>query len=320
MTYARSILAPIGSPGTYHCVSRCVRRAWLCGEDRESGRSYEHRRQWVEDRIGELAGNFAVAVWGYAVMSNHLHVVVQVIPQAAAAWSADEVAARWCRLYPRRDVDASKRAEVLAGNEQRIRELRGRLCDLSWFMRCLAETIARRANREDGCKGHFWEARFKCQTLLDDTAVRSAMAYVDLNPVRARICDSLADSAHTSARARLDSIEKDRDQVDQPLAPVSGVRGFGVLPLKQRDYLELVDHTGRRIHPGKRGAIFGPPPAALTRIGYTADQWQRQVLAVGSGYSRAIGAVDVLIEKAREIDQSWLRGIGIARRFMRKVA
>ena len=67
MTYARSILVPPGSPGTYHCVSRCVRRAWLCGEDRESGRSYEHRRQWVEDRIGELAGIFAVAVWGYAV-------------------------------------------------------------------------------------------------------------------------------------------------------------------------------------------------------------------------------------------------------------
>ena len=171
MTYARSILAPPGSPGTYHCVSRCVRRAWLCGEDRESGRSYEHRRQWVEDRFGELPGIFAVAVWGYAVMSNHLHVVVQMIPQAAAQWSADEVAARWCRLYPRLDLDPNVRTEALAGNDERIKELRGRLSDLSWFMRCLAEPIARRANREDGCKGHFWEARFKSQTLLDETAV-----------------------------------------------------------------------------------------------------------------------------------------------------
>ena len=320
MTYARSILVPPGSPGTYHCVSRCVRRAWLCGEDRESGRSYEHRRQWVEDRIGDLAGIFAVAVWGYAVMSNHLHVVVQVIPQAAAAWLSDEVAARWLRLYPRRDQDASVRAEALAGNEWRIKELRARLCDLSWFMRCLAEPIARRANREDGCKGHFWESRFKCQTLLDETAVLSAMAYVDLNPVRARICDSLEDSAHTSAKARLDSIEKDQHQVDQPLAPVWGLRGYGVLTLKQRDYLELVDRTGRQIHPGKRGVITGPPLAALTRIGFTADQWQRQVLAVGSGYFRAIGAADVLIEKAQEIDQAWLRGIGIARQLMRKAA
>jgi hypothetical protein len=212
------------------------------------------------------------------------------------------------------------RAEELAGNESRIKELRGRLCDLSWFMRCMAEPIARRANREDGCKGHFWESRFKCQTLLDERAVLSAMAYVDLNPVRAGICDSLEDSAHTSAKARLDSIEKNQRQIDQPLAPVLGLRGFGVLALKQRDYLELVDHTGRQIHAGKRGVITGPPPAALTRIGNTADQWQRQVLAVGLGYFRAIGAADILIEKAQEIDQSWLRGIGIARQLMRKAA
>jgi len=187
-------------------------------------------------------------------------------------------------------------------------------------MRCLAEPIARRANREDGCKGHFWEARFKCQTLLDETAVLSAMTYVDLNPVRAKICDNLEDSAHTSARARLDSIEKDRHQIDRPLAPVLGLQGFGVLALKQRDYLELVDHTGRQIHPGKRGAISGPPPAALARIGYTADRWQRQILAVGSRYFRAIGAADLLIEKAQEIDQSWLRGIGVARALMRMAA
>ena len=92
MTYARSIFVTPGSPVTYHCVSRCVRRVWLCGEDRERGRSYEHRRQWVEDRIGELAEIFALAVWGYAVMSKHLHVVVEVIPRAVADWSADEVA------------------------------------------------------------------------------------------------------------------------------------------------------------------------------------------------------------------------------------
>ncbi len=220
-------------------------------------------------------------------------------------------------MYSRQDVDANKRAEALAGNVERIKELRERLCDLSWFMRCLAEPIARRANREDGCKGHFWEARFKCQTLLDETAVLSAMTYVNLNPVRAKICDSLEDSAHTSARKRLDAIEKDRRQADQPLAPVLGLRGFGVLTIRQRDYLELVDHTGRHIHPGKRGAISGPPPAALTSIDYTTDRWQRQVLAVGSGYFRALGAVEVLIDKAREIEQTWLRGIGVARHLER---
>ncbi len=138
MTHARSILIPPGSPGTFHCVSRCVRRAFLCGEDRLTGRSFEHRRQWVEDRIHELAGIFGVAIWGYAVMSNHVHVVVQTLPEAVAGWSADEVAARWLRLFPRQDQNAEMRAEVLAGNDERIAVLRERLSDLSWFMRCLA--------------------------------------------------------------------------------------------------------------------------------------------------------------------------------------
>jgi REP element-mobilizing transposase RayT len=313
MTYARSILVPPGSPGTYHCVSRCVRRAWLCGEDRESGRSYEHRRQWVEDRIGELAEIFAVAVWGYAVMSNHLHVVVEVRPQLAAGWSAEEVATRWCRLYPRQYQDAKSRSEVLAGNAERIDVLRARLGDLSWFMRRLAEPIARRANREDGCKGHFWEARFKCQTLLDETSVLSAMAYVDLNPIRAGICDNLDDSLHTSARARLDAIEKSPDRAEQPLAPVLGIRGARVVAISERNYLDLVDHTGRQIHPGKRGTITGPPPAVLARLGHSANRWRRQVLATNAGYVRVIGSADMLSEKAIEIEQKWLRGIGLAR-------
>ena len=88
MTIARSRQISLQDTPYYHVVSRCVRRAFLCGEDRLTGRSFEHRRQWIEDRIHELAGIFGVAIWGYAVMSNHLHVVVEVIPQVAAAWCA----------------------------------------------------------------------------------------------------------------------------------------------------------------------------------------------------------------------------------------
>ena len=66
-------------------------------------------------------------------------------------------------------------------------------------------------------------------------------------------------------------------------------------------------------HPGKRGAITGPPPAALARIGYTPKRWRRQVLAVGSDYYRAIGAAEALVEKAAEIGQKWLRGVVFAR-------
>jgi REP element-mobilizing transposase RayT len=217
-----------------------------------------------------------VAIWGYAVMSNHVHVVVQTLPEAVAGWSADEVAERWMRLFPRQDQNAEMRAEVLAGNEERIKVLRERLSDLSWFMRCLSEPIARAANKEDSCKGRFWEGRFKCQVLLDESAVLAAMAYVDLNPVRARICDTLEASAYTSAVKRLSAIEQEPAVAEQPLAPIAGVRGFGVLRMTQAEYLALVDYTGRQIRADKRGAIEGPAPAVLERLGYRPDNWTRK--------------------------------------------
>lgn len=314
MTYARSLLIPAGSAGTFHCVSRCVRRAFLCGEDALTGRSFEHRRQWVEDRVHFLAEIFGVAVWGYAVMSNHLHVVVQTLPQAVAGWSDAEVATRWVQLFPREDVNPEWRAGLLASNPEKLAVLRSRLSDLSWFMRCLAEPIARAANREDICKGRFWEGRYKVQVLLDEAAVLSAMTYVDLNPIRAGLCETLEASEHTSAQRRLQVIESEPQQVDAALAPIAGIRGLCVLSMTQVEYLRLVDATGRQMREGKRGVIRGSVPAILQRFGAHGEGWLPQVLAVRAGYSRAIGATERLVEQAQALGQRWMRGIGVARR------
>ena len=167
--------------------------------------------------------------------------------------------------------------------------------------------------KEDNCKGRFWEGRFKCQSLLDENAVLAAMAYVDLNPVRAKICDTLAASVHTSARQRLTEIEEESAAADRPLAPIAGIRGLGVLQVTQAEYLSLVDYTGRQIRADKRGAIEGQPPATLARLGYRPETWTCQVLAVKFDSSRAMGAVECLIEKAAEMGQCWLRGIATAR-------
>ena len=157
MTYPRRQLVVPGQAGVYHCVSRCVRRAFLCGVDAYSGQSFEHRRPWLEQRLLELAEIFAVSLHGYAVMSNHIHVVIGVAPEIARQWPDETVAARWLRLFPPRDPSeaAGKHASMLADPE-RLSRYRERLGDLSWFMRALSEPIARRANAEDGCKGRFW--------------------------------------------------------------------------------------------------------------------------------------------------------------------
>jgi len=192
----------------YHCVSRCVRRAFLCGWDRLTGNSYEHRKQWVVDRL-KLGEVFCVDVCAYAVMANHHHVVLRLNPEQAAALGDDAVLERWRRLFGlpvlveryRQGLSASD-VEAEAARE-RIATYRERLSDLSWFMRCLNEPIARWANAEDGVTGRFWEGRFKSQALLDEAAVLTCMSYVNLNSVRAAVADTPEDSEHTSIQARV---------------------------------------------------------------------------------------------------------------------
>jgi REP element-mobilizing transposase RayT len=312
MGYPRRLYVQPGAPGIYHCVSRCVRRAFLCGEDPLTGRSFEHRKRWIERRILELGRIFAVAVHAYAVMSNHVHVVIEVDPSAAMAWSNEEVARRWLALFRggRGSTAASieSRIERLVSQNERIDTLRQRLGDISWFMRCLNEPVARRANREDGCTGRFWEGRFKCQTLLDDPAVLACMVYVDLNPVRAGTASTPETSEHTSLRRRWDT-----DALAAPLAPVAASIRGSPLPLTTATYLELVDWTGRALHPGKRGAVPGHAPAILTRMALRPTQWLCQVPATESGYWRVIGHAESIVRQAQQLGQRWLRGLGFAR-------
>jgi hypothetical protein len=120
--------------------------------------------------------------WSRQRVNNHYHVVLHVDPTATAELSDEEVARRWLTAFPGRlkHDDSTEAAEhmmlAIVGNPDRLAELRKRLGSLSWFMKALNEPIARRANREDGCKGKFWESRFKCQALLEDHAVLSCMA------------------------------------------------------------------------------------------------------------------------------------------------
>ena len=202
--YARNLLIPNGADCLVHTISRCVRRAWLCGEDPYSGRNFDHRREWVRDRAKMLVSHFAVEVLAYAVMSNHSHFVLWLRPSVAAGWSAEEVARRWLSVFGKR-VDGPTEQDIVqaVANAERIELWRGRLGDVSWFMRCLNEWLARKANAEDECTGRFWEGRFTSQLLEDEGALLACMAYVDLNPVRARMAGSLEESRLTSIHDRI---------------------------------------------------------------------------------------------------------------------
>ena len=205
MTLPRKQIVSVEDTPYYHIVSRCVRRSYLCGIDAHSGKNYEHRRQWIENRIRILSSLFAIDICSYAVMSNHIHLVVKLMPQEAKCWTDNEVLERWTHLYTGPHAVQQWRANTLDSPadyetlKRLIERYRNRSRDLGWFMKCLNEPMARQTNKEDGCIGHFLESRFKSQVLLSEEALLSCMAYVDLNPVRANMCNTPEASQITPA-------------------------------------------------------------------------------------------------------------------------
>ncbi|WP_353372909.1 transposase, partial [Aliiglaciecola sp. NS0011-25] len=264
MPLARKRQINLSDTPYYHCVSRCVRRAFLCGEDELTGKSYEHRRQWVEDRLLFLTTVFAIEVCAYAVMSNHTHVVLHVNADKAKHWTDTEIAQRWHKLHKGTLLSqrlTSKEAPVFTDAEQitlqsTLSVYHNRLTDISWFMRELNEPIARQANQEDDCTGHFWEGRFKSQALLDEHALAACMVYVDLNPIRAKMATTPESSNHTSIKRRIHDFKKGYQPstlmpfVGNPKQPQPQGLMFDLV-----EYLKLVDLSGRSINPHKRGAI-----------------------------------------------------------------
>ena len=338
MTQARKVVVVADEVGVYHCISRCVRRAFLCGEDVYSGRNYAHRRAWVRDRVQHLSALFGIEVFAYSVMSNHLHLVLRNRSDRVAQWGDREVAERWCRVCPGKaalergepyDVNKFK---ALLNDAAMLEVVRHRLSDLSWFMRCLNEFLARRANREDGCTGRFWEGRFRCQRLMDAGAMLACMAYVDLNPVRAQIADGLDDSQFTSvydrvmaqrARVRLKALGSISDPTVEQLRQIEREASRQSVadwlldfsdassPFTDVDveyYLSLVEWTGRTIRADKPGSIPVELEGVLDCFGIDARHWASSVRSYGSLFYRIAGKVEQLLGYAQRRGQGWFCG------------
>jgi REP element-mobilizing transposase RayT len=325
MTRARKTVLSLNDTPYYHVVARCVRRAWLCGIDEYAGKDYSHRKTWIIERMSELSAVFAIDICAYAVMSNHYHLVVHADRKRAEAWSQREVIDRWCLLFSKPTLidrweqgDTSDAMREVA--EDVIELWRRRLYDLSWYMRCLNEHLARRANIEDACNGRFWQGRFKSQALLDECGLLTAMVYVDLNPIRAGIASSPESSEFTSIYERICASQ---EHVGSSLSP----RGAPPLmrlnpsssetrsiPFALSDYIELVDWTGRMQRSDKRGSIASHLPPIMQRLNLDPEVWQNAMRPKGNVFGRAIGQLDRLRLHAATLDQSWIRGLNQARR------
>jgi len=359
MSRARKELIAVEDTPFYHCISRCVRRAYLCGEDYHSGQNFDHRKVWLVERIKFLSSVFAIDVCAYAVMSNHYHLVLFINQDAANSWDRKEVLERWGQLFPTsahklQTLLASAGSEVVRKTyEEKIEEWRGQLADISWFMRCLNETVARMANKEDRCTGRFWEGRFKSQALLDEKALLSCMAYVDLNPIRAEMAPTPEESNFTSIQERLfDHAKRVRrpsrqqkdlvrqfkknatNQCDSELkqARLKPLNGSCFAPLSEgipftrQDYFELVDWTGRTLREDKRGAIDSQLPPLLQRLGIKPENWIDSVSHFQKYFFDAAGTLSSLEQfresknakrsgKDRESEPvGWIKGKGASKK------
>ena len=279
----------------------------MCGSDPVTGFDFEHRRQWIVDRIKLLSRVFAVDLCAYAIMNNHYHIVVRINADEVKQWSDEEVAKRWMQIFsgPLLMQQYLINADLTRAELKCIADLfvtwRERLGNLSWFMRCINEPIARMANAEDHCTGRFWEGRFKSQALLDERALLACMAYVDLNPIRAAMAKTPEQSDYTSIQERIS------DPGNSWLRSFSEAEENGI-PFNLKDYLELVDWGGREVKHNKRGYIPANIPPILTRLRMDAAPVLDYLAKDDLASFGAIGPVSLLKAFARSIGQKFIKG------------
>ena len=271
-----------------------MQRAWLLGKDPKTGINYDHRRDWLVRRLEAITPAFAVSLQTYAIMSNHFHIVVYYDPLAANAWPNEEVARRWYIAHPAQLNDPSdpqcraEAIELLAGDPQRVEYCRQQLGSLSAYMKCLKQPIAERANKESDTEGHYWAKRFYSGAILSEDALLMVMAYVDLNPVRARIADHLEGCKHTGIERQIRASEVSKEALEAYLQPCSDglIQQRPTLEIRFRDYLNFLRELVALEILGARDTTQpSKPTASITR----EERWlsgkhalQRKPRAIGN--------------------------------------
>jgi hypothetical protein len=209
-------------------------------------------------------------------------------------------------------------------------------------MRCLNEWIARRANREDGCTGRFWESRFKCRHLLDAIARLVVAAYNDLNPIRAGMARTPEESDYTSVQDRILARQafaagsggrgrrsKGRlrallNRLAPDAQPQHAEDGLWLLPIDERhgsedrpglaritldEYLQPVDATGRKIRGDKRGAIPAHLRPILERLDIDEESWTRELARTAGMFGTAVGSAAARAREALRRGTRWVASV-----------
>ncbi len=306
-----------------HVIHRTVRRCFLLGYDRESGKNFDHRKDWIENLLARFAAQFGIDLLCYSILSNHYHLILRTRPDVVATWNDTEVARRWLTICPPRKVNGQPAAPTEAELNSirccptKLTEIRQRLSSVSWWMRLLGQRTAQQANREEGEAGRFWQDRYRAIRLIDEESLVACAAYVDLNPIRAAVAETLETSNHSSVQRRIVALQQVSnenasstqprrdaflanlflDETDGAAGSITSASGLrcsdkGFLPLRINSYLELLDWTARRIAAGKQGTTPAEMPPILQRLGLEASNWHELVCSFEQNFIHVAGRCD----------------------------
>jgi hypothetical protein len=318
MTRARSEIIIPNQVGTFHVISRCVRRQLLL----EKG----HRKTWLCNGLAGWLGHMGIDLLAYAIMGNHVHLVLRVRPDIVKTWNNHDLARHALAVLPVRSGPGLEPLTVTpavveryAGNAKWLAQQRTRLSSPSWLLRLIKQGVSRRANTQDGCTGHFWEKRFTSVSLLDAAAVLACMVYVDLNPFRAAMVKDPLKAIYTSIRHRVVRADgagrSDHNADDHALggrlaampqcAPANSWSGeFPGWGISEQDYVNLVRETALSANRNARGAVENAF-ALVNQMGIEPTDWLSSMSEGGSMSGTVIGGPEARRRWCDQTGQRW---------------
>ena len=327
----------------FHCSTRCVRRAFLCGKDPLTGKDFSHRRGWIINREEQLAKLFTIEVEFRAEMSNHLHAVLRTRPEIAKRLAAPRGGAALAdhhqagQVHDGRHAGARRKEDRRVGGQQK--EDRRVAAAAEQHLLVHGHSLGKyrpRANAEDGATGRFWETRFRCRECADVSGILLCAIYVDLNPIRAGEADSPETARYTSAyqRIKAQSQRKNaRDRADGWMAELTlrperkadeslayssrtGRRAsdLGILPMSLEDYLKLLKWTAELLRSGQRSTIPKNLEAILDSMDVNHEAWLETVDHYETTFCHVVGSPESIAKVAERMEASCLKGTAASRR------
>ena len=332
MPYPRSKTISKTFDGHYHFTSKCVRDAYLLNPD--NTKEHKRRKKWIIDKMIFLSQIFYIGVDAYAVMDNHMHIVVETKYTIADSASEKDIAFRWLYLHPKKKdklgfpiPPTKEEINKFISDKTEVENTRAKLRDPSTYMKELNQSIAKKINKEDGKTGRFWRGRFNSVYLPEERAVLKCMVYVDLNEIRAKIAKSPECSKFSSCYRRIkaklareelkenpnNEVAKEESKLDNWLEPVFNTKKkYGFLNISLNEYITILDLTGREIREDKRGSISEDLEPILKRVGLKSEKWVETFLSFEKDFKRVAGSEDAIRKQAEKANKHWFQGVGLA--------